>query len=110
MSKQPTISELKQAVNLMDCLSQGAFDEIESLVKVALAYMETADGYRHPENIAQVLRAIWGIVETGQDTVGGTADEVGCGYSDPGKDRRYEAWNAARAQADADVRKRGTPS
>jgi hypothetical protein len=55
----PTDKQLRETIKLMDCLAQSGFSEISSIAKLALSYLETPDGYRHIDNIANALVAIW---------------------------------------------------
>lgn len=100
----PEVEKLRAAVNFMDCLSQGAFSEISSIAKLALAYMETPDGYRHPDNIAQALRAIWGNADDIQNCINSEAARVGCNYTDDAERRRWEAYRQAREAGVCGVR------
>lgn len=92
------IRRLQAAVYDMDCLAQGGFSEISAIAKLALAAMETPDGYRHPETIAQALRAIWGKADDIENCINCEAEEVGCNYRDPNTQRRYAAARAVREE------------
>jgi hypothetical protein len=52
------IERLHGAIGSMDALSQEGFSEISAIAKIALVALEHPEGYRHPENVAQVLRTI----------------------------------------------------
>lgn len=92
------LRRLQTAVFDMDCLAQGGFSEISAIAKLALAALETPDGYRHPETIAHALRAIWGKADDTENHINGQAEEVGCNYRDPNADRRSAAQRSARQE------------
>lgn len=82
---------LQAAITDMDSFSQSGFSEISAIAKLALAALETPDGYRFHENIALALRAIWGKADDIENCINCRAEEAGCNYSDPGRERRYAA-------------------
>lgn len=53
------ISKLRAAIRDMDCTSRLALSEIVSIAKLSLAWLETPDGYRSLDVIADALNAIW---------------------------------------------------
>jgi hypothetical protein len=96
---QPATEELKKlrcTVQNMDSLSQGGFSEISSIAKLALSSLETPDGYRHLDDIANALAAIWGKAQDIQNCINGEAGEVGCSYADDAQRRRWDAESQAR--------------
>lgn len=96
---QTLLDPLQSAIYDMDSLSQNGFSEISSIAKHALAMLETPDGYRHPETIANALRAIWGKADDIESCIRCRAEEVGCCYQDPKAERRYAAHRAALKEA-----------
>lgn len=93
------LRRLQAAVYDMDCLANGGFSEITAIARLALLALETPDGYRHPEIIAQALNAILGKAENIESCINYEAEEVGCNYQDPNTERRYAAERAAREKA-----------
>ena len=91
----PEVQTLRDTVELMDCLSQSGFSEISSVAKLALSRLETPDGCRHLDDIANALAAIWGKADDIQNCINSQAEEVGCNYVDDAKRRR---WDALRTQ------------
>lgn len=89
---------LRTAVQSIDSLSQAGFSEIATIAKFALAWLETPEGYRHTDNIAYALRAIWNTADDIQNCINVQADEVGCGHVDDAQQRRWEARRIARTQ------------
>ncbi|ATE59099.1 hypothetical protein [Thauera sinica] len=89
------LRRLQAAITDMDGFAQGGLSEISAIAKLALAAMETPDGYRHPEMIAQALSAIWGKAESIENCINTTAEKVGCNYRDPDAERRYAAYRTA---------------
>lgn len=85
------IRRLQAAIFDMDCIAQGAFSEISAIAKLALAALETPDGYHHPETIAHALLAIRGKADDTKNCIGCQAEEVGCNYQDPRAGRRMAA-------------------
>lgn len=92
----PEVQKLRNAVEFMDCLSQGGFSEIASIAKLALSSLETPDGYRHLDNIANALKAIWGKADNIQNCINSEAEQVGCNYTDDDQRRRWDALRQAR--------------
>lgn len=95
MSERTELERLQSAVQDMDCLSQGAFSKISALAKLSLAYMETPDGYLHPESIAHALHTIRGIADDIKNCINCSAEEVGFNYRDEDRMRRDAAQRAA---------------
>ena len=75
----PEVQNLRNAVELMDCLSQSGFSEISSIAKLALYHLETSDGYRHLDNI-----------------INSEAEQVGCNYVDDAQRRRWDVQRDAQ--------------
>lgn len=96
----PEVQKLRNAVEFMDCLSQSGFSEIASIAQLALSSLETPDGYRHLDNIANALKAIWGKAEDIQNYISSEAEQVGCNYTDDDQRRR---WDALRQACEAGV-------
>lgn len=91
------VQKLRNAIELMDSLSQSGFSEIAAIAKLALKSLETPDGYRHLDNIVHALKAIWGKADDIQNCINGEAEEVGCNYIDEDERRRMAAHHTARA-------------
>lgn len=97
----PEVQSLRDAVETMDSLSQEGFAEIASIAKLALAALETPDGYRQMCNIVNAFKAIWGKADDIQNCINCAAEGVGCSYVDEAQNRRlaaqYQALKAAPA-------------
>lgn len=94
-AKSNDVKLLQGAVHFMDALAQEGFSEISAIAKLALAALETPDGYRDTETIARALRAIWYKADDIENCINHQAEEVGCNYRDPNAERRYAAHRAA---------------
>lgn len=88
----PTVPQLRDAIELMDSLSESGFSEIASIAKMALAYLETPNVALHVEDIANALSAIQGKAEDIKNCINYQAEEVGCNYVDEAKIRRLNVW------------------
>lgn len=93
--------KLRNTVEFMDCLSQDGFSKISSIARLALASLETPDGHRSVDGIADALTAIWGLAENHQDCISSEAESVGCNYVDTAQERRRKARADAAASAQA---------
>lgn len=93
----PTTEKLREAISEMDCASQGAFSEIATIAKLALASLETPNAYIDPECIAVVLAALWGKALDAENHINGLASEVGCSYKDQKMILRWDAKSKADA-------------
>ena len=100
---------LRQTMTLIDSLAQDGFSEIAAVAKLALAALETPDGYRHPENIAWALSAIWAKAEQIEAFINNEAEKVGCNYVNDSQRRRWDARAAARGQSNS-MRESGKPA
>lgn len=85
----PTIPQLRDAIVLMDSLSQTGFSEIASIARMALVYLEQSN--RSIDDIANALSAIQSRAEDIMNSINCQAEEVGCCYVDESHRRR---WNA----------------
>lgn len=92
----PEVQSLRDAVEVMDSLSQEGFAEISSIAKLALSALETPDGYRHMGNIVNAFKAIWGGADDIQNCINAEAEGVGCNYVDEAQGRRWAAERQAR--------------
>jgi len=92
----PEVQKLRNAVEFMDCLSQDGFSEIASIARIALSSLETPNGYRNLDNIANALKAILGKADDIQNCINGEAEQVGCNYTDDARRRRWDALRQAR--------------
>jgi len=85
------VQKLRNAVKFMDCLSQSGFSEISSIAKLALCSLETPDGYRHLNDIANALKTILDKADDTQNCINIEAEQVGCSYAD---ESQHRLWNA----------------
>ena len=92
------IRDLRNAVGWMDCLAQGGFSEISAIAKLALARLETPEGYRHLDVIASALMVIWSKAEDTQKAITDHAEEFGCAYVDEAEQLRSAAEAAHREE------------
>ena len=90
------IACLRQTITCIDGLVQDGFSEIAAVAKLALVAFETPDGYRHPENIAWALSAIWAKAEQIEAFINNEAEKAGCDYVNDSERRRWDARVAAR--------------
>lgn len=93
----PTTQQLCNAVTEIDTMAQGAFSEIATIAKLALASLETPAAYIDPESMATILKAIWGKAMDAADHINAEAEGVGC--KDPVERRRSDARHKAREAA-----------
>lgn len=84
-------ARLQTAVFDMDCLSQSACSEISAIARLALVALETPDGYKHLEAIAQALTAIRNKADETQGFATSVAEELGCDSKDASIERRHIA-------------------
>ena len=95
-NKSTDLNKLQSVIEDMDALAQGGFSEISALAKLALAALQTPQGYRDIESIVQALQAIRGKAEDINNCINYTAETVGCNYKDERLYSRYGAQRAAR--------------
>lgn len=93
------VDELRAAIDLLDNLSQEGLSEITAIAKLALLSLESPDSYRHLDNIAHALKAIWSKANDTQDSINGEAERVGCNHVDKAERRRWEARRIALSLA-----------
>lgn len=93
------VEELRAAIDLMDNLSQEGLSEITAIAKLALLSLESPDSYRHLDNIAHALKAIWSKANDTQDSINGEAERVGCNHVDKAERRRWDAQRIALSLA-----------
>lgn len=92
----PEVLKLRNAVEFMDCLSQGALSGIATIAKLALCRLESPDGYRCLDDIAHALEAIWEKATEVRDCINSEAEQVGCEYVNVAQRRRWSAQAAHR--------------
>ncbi|PTQ88354.1 hypothetical protein C8R30_15311 [Nitrosomonas nitrosa] len=92
------IEKLRSVITDMDSLAQEGFLGIRSIAKLALLSLETPEGHRHIEDVAQALNTIWATAESMGDCVKSRAEDAGCNYTDDSRDRRHAAYMAAMAK------------
>jgi hypothetical protein len=84
----------------MDWMSQEGFSKIASVAKLALARLESPEGHKDIDDIANALGLIWSTAESAQNTINIEAENVGCNYKDEAQGRRWnaasQAWLAAK--------------
>lgn len=85
------VEDLQETILTIDCLAQGGFSEIASIARLALSRLETQDGYRHLDDIANALSAIWGRADDTKNCINSEAGEVGCAFVDEARSRRMAA-------------------
>ncbi len=96
--------KLAAAVDLMDQLAHEGMSEISAIAKLALKSLESPDGYRHLDNIALALQAIWGKADDTQQCIHDQAVEVDCAHVDQAERRRLKAWLTFHEQEAARAR------
>lgn len=86
-----TPDQLREAITLMDQISQGAFSEIAVIARLALASLKTPAGYSNIDDIFHVLTAISNKAVETENYLNSTAEEVGCHYKDVAMLSRWDA-------------------
>lgn len=92
------INALRAAVTDMDCLAQAALNEIASIARMSLAWLETPDGQRSTETIADALNNIWYRAQNAAENIGFEAERVGCAFEDEAQIKRCRAADTLRHQ------------
>ncbi|WP_322629949.1 hypothetical protein [Halothiobacillus sp.] len=90
-----TIRLLKSAIIDIDALSQTAFSEIRTVVRLVLTCFESADSPLSVETIAVALQIIADKAEETEDRISYQAEDVGCNYVDERSRRRWANYRAA---------------
>jgi len=90
-----TPEKLRETITEMDSMSQGAFSEIATIAKLALASLETLEGCNDIDSIARILSAIWGKALDADSYINSMAEGVACHYKDEAMIRRWDARNKA---------------
>lgn len=96
MAKSDELDKLRQAVNLMDCLSQDAFSRIRGVCRLALQAMEQHAAPVSMEDLAQALRQIDQAADEAESCINVEAEKVGENYKDEAWYRRMDAARAWR--------------
>ncbi len=91
--------KLRNTITTIDALSQEGFSEIAAIAHLALARLETPDGYRHIDDIAHALDAICGKASDIEGCINYEAETVGCHYVNERRRRRWDAQSAAQKEA-----------
>lgn len=86
-----TPDQLREAITEIDSMSQGAFSEIATIAKLALASLETPAGCNDIDSIASLLSAIFGKAKDAENYINCMAEGVACNYKDPAMLRRWDA-------------------
>ena len=82
---------LAATIEYIDCLADEGLSEISSLARLALISLETPDGYRNFNDIANALISIWSKADLTRDHIKCEAEQLGCEHSDDAKQRRLNA-------------------
>lgn len=90
------IHDLENAVIQIHGLATDGLSQVEAIAKLALMALQTPDAYRHPENIAVALEAIWGIASMNSACVDSEAMSADCKVSNKNWNLRYAARMAAK--------------
>lgn len=90
------IHVLENAVINIHGLATDGLSQVEAIAKLALLALQTPDAYRHPENLAIALEAIWGIAQTNNACVDSEAESADCKVSDKAGNLRWAACRVAR--------------
>ncbi|WP_051916926.1 MULTISPECIES: hypothetical protein [unclassified Serratia (in: enterobacteria)] len=88
------LNRLRTAITDMDALSKRAFLEIAAAADLLLHWMESPESYQRMSVIADTLTLISYRAQETAESIEQEAASVGCGYFDPGSQRRLEAWEA----------------
>lgn len=83
--------DLAEAIEIMDSLSQEAFQQIMSIAKLALLSLEYPDGHRNFTALAYALDAIQGKAEDTLNCINYEAEKVGRPWRDEAHERRCRA-------------------
>lgn len=86
-----TPAQLREAITEMDSMAQGAFSEIATMAKLALASLETPKGCDDIESIARVLSFICSKALDAENYINSMAEDVACNYKDQAMQRRWDA-------------------
>ncbi|SFI96281.1 hypothetical protein [Nitrosomonas sp. Nm34] len=95
----PEAQDLRDAVQLIDCISQSVLPQIVSIAKLAFSYLEIPENRKDIDNVLSALQAIWEKAEELECSINNEAEEVGCNYVDKAWRRRLEAESAYRMEA-----------
>lgn len=87
----PTMHQLRGAVEDMHGCAQAGLVEISAIVKLALHWMESPDAYRFPGLLADALSMIDARAIEIENHIGCMAEHVGCNYADSAQARRVAA-------------------
>lgn len=79
---------IRAAVTDMDCVAGAAFEEIASIARMSLCWLESPDGQRDLEAIASVFNGIVFIAQNAREIIGLEAERVGCAYRDLAQENR----------------------
>jgi hypothetical protein len=93
------LDSLRSAVNSVDALSQERFSMIKSAAGLALARLETPEGWQHIDDVVVTLIDIRDKADRYEDYINIAAEEVGCNYVDEEARRRSAARLAAMEEA-----------
>lgn len=80
MTTTQNTTQLGNAINTMDCLSQDGFTTIASMARVALACLRSPDGQQRLNDISSVLMAIAAKAEDIQNCINVEAEGTGFHY------------------------------
>lgn len=89
----PSTKDMLEAIKNIDSMSQGGFSKIASIARLALAGLESPEGYGHGgmDDIANALEAIWQTAGEAKNYINSEAEGVGANYVDEAERRRWAA-------------------
>jgi hypothetical protein len=92
---QATADQLSDAVGAIGRLAQQGANEVHSLARLALIWLERPEGCRDLEVVAAALQSIGGTAQRMAEEVEDELHSVHCGYDDPAQMRRLAALSKA---------------
>jgi len=87
---------LSESINIIDNFSQQGFTAIETIASLALQSLESPEGHRDCEIIAQALTHIIYLASDFENCINAGAENHGCNYKDKARSRRRAAHAAFR--------------
>ncbi len=97
-SGEPTTTRLRAAVIDMESIATTALDEIHAIATLALAYLETPQGYKNPDAVAKALEVVVDRSSVSSDSIAHEAEQVGAHQENPSWLRRVAARLSVREQ------------
>ena len=87
---------MRNAVNSIDAIAQEGLSGIVAIARLVLMSLETPDGYRPSEVLADALLTIRNIADNTMACISSEAEGVGAAHRDTAQLRRWAAWDASR--------------